>query len=252
MVQNFARLWLETRDGSNRMFLAATLDGSYGLRVLPGLYDVLYEHANGDVLPSNPRALIDRNWNVAAQANRTIDIPSARYEGTFLLNGGAFPNSPYETGRISLVPAEGLGDPVVLGATRDGAFARPVIPGTYRSAYALLQGETTVPVNTFTTFGPSRRVRPGGASESVILDVPAAPLTVSYAHNGVPLPTGGPANARLHLYRDGNTLVLPESAEGPLERVTMPGRFDVFYSYLGGAGLPRNVFMPIACWNLVP
>lgn len=61
-----------------------------------------------------------------------------------------------------------------------------------------------------------------------------------------------PANARLDLYRDDNSLNLPESSEGAVERVAMEGRFDLFYHYVSGPGLPRNVFMPLACWNLVP
>ncbi len=86
----------------------------------------------------------------------------------------------------------------------------------------------------------------------MVLSVRAAGLTVSYEHNGVPLPEGGPANARLDLYRDVNSLTLPESSDGAVERIAMEGRFDLFYHYVGGPGLPRNVFMPFACWNLVP
>jgi hypothetical protein len=254
VIQHYARLWLETRDRANRMFLGATLDGSFSLRVLPGIYDVIYEHAAGDRLPSNPRATITRNWRVAARPVRTIDIPSGTYEGTFLLNGAPFPDSPYDFGRVYLLPLEGEGDPVLLGATRDGSFARRVIPDLYRSAYAHAQGET-VPINALTTFGPVRRVRRGDgpASESEVLDVRAAGLTVSYQHDGVPLPEGGPANARLDLlHRGGISLTLPESSEGAIERVVMEGRFDLFYHHVSGPGLPLNVFMPFACWNLVP
>ena len=31
----------------------------------------------------------------------------------------------------------------------------------------------------------------------------------------------------------------------------MEGRFDLFYEYREGPGLPHNVFMPFGCWNLV-
>jgi hypothetical protein len=84
-----------------------------------------------------------------------------------------------------------------------------------------------------------------------VLDVRAGVLAVSYQHNGAPLPEAGPASARLDLYRDGNSLMLPESSEGAVERVAMAGRFDLFYHYVSGPGLPRNVFMPFGCWNLV-
>jgi hypothetical protein len=254
VIQHYARLWLETPDRINRMFLGATLYGSFNLRVVPGAYDIIYEHAAGDLLPSNARATIERGWRVAARPVRAINIPSGPYEGTFLLNGEPFPNSPYEFGRVYLLPLEGEGESVLLGATRDQSFSRRVIPGLYRSAYALGQGETTVPVNTLTTFGPVRRVLrgDGSASESDVLDVRAGELTVSYEHRGVPLPEGGPANARLNLYRNGNSLTLPESSEGAVAQVAMEGRFDLFYHSVSGPGLPRNAFMPFACWNLAP
>jgi hypothetical protein len=253
MVSDFARLWLETSDGADRVLLGATLEGAFNRRVVPALYDLVYEHAAGDALPSNPRAILARSWRVAAQPSRTIDIPAGTHEGTFLLNGAAFPEMVSEMGRVYFLPWKGDGDPVLAGATLYGGFERRLLPGLYRSAYEYLAGGAIVPTNTLTTFGPARRVKQGDgpATSSEILDVHAAGLTVNYQHNGVPLPEGGPQNARLHLHRGDNSLEIPESSLGAVERIAMEGRFDVFYSYVSGPGLPQNVFMPIGCWELV-
>ena len=152
-----------------------------------------------------------------------------------------------------LSPLKGGEGPVVLGSTYQGAFSRRVLPGLYRSAYGHEAGESLVPTNTFTTFGPPRRVFQGDgpAAVNVDLDVRAAALTVSYEHNGAPLPEGGPENARLHLQRGHNHLRLLPSAYGVVDRIAMEGRFDLFYQYRAGPGLPQNAFMPFGCWDLV-
>lgn len=125
------------------------------------------------------------------------------------------------------------------------------MPGLYDAAYALQQGDSTVPRNELTVVVYGSRVVPGAASPRVEIDVRAGTLVPSYSHNGVPLPTGGTANARLLLHRDADRLQLRETVDGPREQVVMEGRFDVFYHYVSGTDLPRNVFMPFACVELV-
>ena len=104
-----------------------------------------------------------------------------------------------------------------------------------------------------TTIGAPRRVLQGdGPRRSAdTLDVRAATLTVSYEHNGVPMPQQGAQNARVHLYRDGSYLPLIESFWGPAPQIAMEGRFDLYYQYRGGPDLPQNIFMPFGCWDLV-
>jgi hypothetical protein len=203
-----ARLSLSVPDSEDHVYLGESRHGSFAAHVVPGRYDIVYEHLTGStVLPSNPRATLARGWDIAADATRTIDIPAGTYEGVFLLNGEAFPESQYESGSLYLLPRSGDDPPTILGYTPAGAFIRRVIPGRYRSAYAHVAGATIVPSNVLTTFGPPRTVFQGDgpAPVAAILDVPAASLTVSYEHNGIALPEGGPQNARLHLQRGPTT-----------------------------------------------
>jgi hypothetical protein len=248
-----ARLSLAVPNSPDRAYLGNTRYGAYQIRVVPGRYDVVYEHIVGAAVPGNTRATLVRGWKVAAQPNRTIDIPVGTYEGAFFLNGESFPISEFDRGRLDVLPLSREGSPIDLGMTTWGLFSRRLLPGLYRTAYTHVVG-AGVPANLLTTI----RTRPwrvlqgdGPAASADTLDVRAAPLTVSYAHNGVPLPQGGAQNARVHLYRDGSHLQLPDSADGPLERIGMEGRFDLYYQYREGPDLPRNAFMRFGCWDLV-
>lgn len=246
-----ARLSLAVRDSDDHLILGETQYGVYDSRVLPGVYDIIYEHlAGGAIMPVNPRATLTRGWRAVRSSNRNIDIPFGSYHGSFLLNGDAWPVFEIERGDIYAVSLEGDQQPVLLGSTISGVFERRLLPGRYQPAYAHVTGAAVVPLNTFTTFGRTAQIRSGGDT-SAVLDVEAGQLTVFYQHNGTPLPTGGPENIRTHLYRNPNYLRLPESFFGPDHIVAMEGRFDVFYQFLEGPDLPRNAFMPFACWDLV-
>jgi hypothetical protein len=223
------------------------------VQVIPGRYDVEYEHlAGGSILPVNPRALLVRDWDVAQAPSRTIDIPSGRYFGALRLNGEPFPETAYDTGDIYAVPLERERSPLLLGHTHQGAYDRPVLPGHYQPAYAHVAGGTIVPRNNFTRFGPTWRVRRGDdEQETPELDLFAAEAEVSYTHNGVPMPEGGPGVYRVHLQRGRNYLRLLDSSYGPFEWNVMEGRFDLFYEYRAGSNLPRNAFMRFGCVELV-
>jgi len=247
-----ARLLLAVPGTSDQVEIGRTHYGSYQSRVLPGVYDVIYEHlVGGSVLPVNPQATLHRRWRVAAQPNRTFDIPVGRYAGAYLTNGESFPGSAYSQGHVYLASLEAGREPVLLGPTSYGAFDRPLLPGAYRAAYARDAG-AELPWNSFTIFGPVVRVLPGvdpGLTDGLI-DVPSGLVMVQYAHNGVALPTGGPENIRVHFQRGPNYLQWLDSDYGPLERAVIGGRFDLFYQFLGGAGLPKNAFMRLGCWDL--
>jgi hypothetical protein len=245
-----ARLSLVVKATGDRVVLGQTQWGAYQKRVLPGVYDIRYEHlSGGSIMPYNPRATLARGWRVQDGPIRTIDIPVGTYKGSFLLNGGSFPPGAIVSGQVYAVPLDTDQDPVYLGQTYYGGFDRQLIPGLYRAAYAHVAGAVQVPQNLLTAFGPTRRVRQG-AETTGDLDVLAGPLEVSYRHNGASLSQGGPGNVRVHLMRDLNYLQLDDSIEGVRELMAMEGRFDLFYEYRGGPDLPANAFMRFGCWDL--
>jgi hypothetical protein len=248
------RLSLAIAGGPDRVDVGQTRYGAYQVSVVPGRYDVVYEWlAGGSVVPANPRATFVQDWEVDAEPHRTLDVPVGTYEGAFLLNGEPFPVSEIEHGSVYVLPLSTDGDAVHLGNTEWGLFSRRLLPGSYRTAYAHEAGASIVPANVLTTFGPPRQVIQGDgpAPMSDVLDVRAATLTVSYQHNGVALPQGGPQNARIHLQHRDSYLPLIDSDQGPADRIAMEGRFDLFYQYREGPDLPRNAFMPFGCWHLV-
>jgi hypothetical protein len=237
--------------GSDRLRLGETRYGAYQVRVIPGRYDVEYEHVVGAALPANPRAVLWRGWDVARVASRTLDIPAARFHGPIWLNGEPFPGSDFQTGDIWAVPLAPDRSPLLLGRAHYGAYDKLVLPGSYQPAYAHVVGAGGIPRNTFTTFGAPARVARGDEVEKPPLDIFADELHVSYQHNGVPMPLGGPAVYRAHLQRGLNYLRLRESSDGPFGWTVMEGTFDLFYQYRGGSGLPKNAFMRFGCWDLV-
>jgi hypothetical protein len=251
-VYDSGSISLATPDGTDRAYLGHTFEGGYRRRVVPGRYDVVYEHYTSEsVMPSNPRGTFLRGLRIADDTHRTIDVPVGTVEGDILLNGEPFPASPYENGIIHALPRVPDGSPAVLGYTFDGAFSTRLLPGLYDAAYALQQGDSTVPRNELTVVVYGSRVVQGAAPRRLEIDVRAGTLVPSYSHNGVPLPTGGTDNARLYLHRGVNHLRLRDTVDGPREQVVMEGRFDVFYAYVAGTNLPRNVFMPFGCVDLV-
>ncbi|HSE32032.1 MAG TPA: hypothetical protein VLA93_10710 [Pyrinomonadaceae bacterium] len=64
------------------------------------------------------------------------------------------------------------------------------------------------------------------------------------------LPLGGPENVNVFLHHDLNVLRLFNSDYGPVSINAIGGRFDLFYTYIAGPGLPKNLFMQFGCWDL--
>jgi hypothetical protein len=245
-----ARLRLEVPGTDDYVDLGQTQHLNYSRIVIPGVYALMYELlAGGAVLPANPRATLNRDWRVVRTQNRIIDIPVGIYKGTFRLNGDTWPVVDTEQGKMYAVSVEGDWPPTLLGYTVGQAFETRLVPGRYQPAYAHDVGAAYVPQNGFTTFGRIAQIRKGHDT-SALLDVQAATLTVSYQHNGALLPLGGPENVNVFLHRDRNSLRLYNSDYGPISIIAMGGRFDLFYTYIAGPGLPKNLFMQFGCWDL--
>jgi hypothetical protein len=245
-----ARISLVGPEKGDTLVLGQTRFGGYVKRVLPGVYQIVYESLTGETtLPANPRATLAPAWRVENSPERTIDIPAGTYKGDFLWNGGPFSSSEFNSGEIYAVPAAADWHPVSLGRTHFGGFDRLLLPGRYGAAYAHVVG-SMLPQNTFATFGPQRRVLEDD-DVTWAIDVPSGPLEVSYFHNGTPLPEGGAQNARVHLARGLNYLRLHDSIEGPRTLEAVGGKFDLFYEFRGGPDLPRNAFMRFGCWHIV-
>jgi hypothetical protein len=248
-----ARLNLVVSDSPDRVRLGQTRYGAFEMRVIPGRYDVEYEHVAGAQLPQNPRAILSRGWDVTRVPNRTIDIPAGRFHGSLLLNGEPFPDSAIASGDVYALPLARDASPLILTRTRYNAYDRILLPGDYQLAYAYVTGGGSgMPRNAFTTFGRQHRVARGENRESPVIDLFAGDLVVTYQHRGVSMPVGGPDNYKIHLQRDANHAPLRESIWGTSgDWWVLEGTFDLFYQYRGGPNLPKNAFMRFGCWELV-
>ena len=244
-----ARISLAGRSNDDTLELGETRYGAYLARVIPGIYDIVYEHVAGAAtMPANPRATLARKWRVEDGPERTIDVPVGIYSGAFRLNGSDFGGGEFLRGEIHAVPVAADAAPVSLGYTNYGGFDRRLLPGRYRASYTHVAG-TDLPQNLATTFGPARRVI-GDAEVIAELDVLAGILEFSYLHNGTPMPEGGAQNARVHLVWGNAYLQLHDSHWGPRDIMAMEGPYNLYYEYRGGPDLPVNAFMPFGCWRL--
>lgn len=81
-VYDGGRISLASPDGRDRAYLGHTFYGSYSARVVPGRYDVVYEHYTSEsVMPVNPRGTFLRGLRIAGDHHRTIDVPVGTMEG---------------------------------------------------------------------------------------------------------------------------------------------------------------------------
>jgi hypothetical protein len=143
---NDGTLLLRTPEG-DEVVLGSTRTGAYARRVMPGEYEVFYsqETASGQV-PVNTNARIGDFFVESGTGAMPIDIPMSQVAGTVRLNSDAPPSSEYDDGRVYL-RNRATGDLVLLGNTRRGDFAAPVIPGEYDVLYGVESAGTDVPVN---------------------------------------------------------------------------------------------------------
>jgi hypothetical protein len=146
---------LSLRDEAGAIIeLGRTKDGPAEVTVLPGVYDVLYDHLLGDLIPQNDTTTIFEDVAIdfadpldpGEPFTLAVPVTSVELEGAYILDGGDFPASIYENGAISLL--DSLGRAILVGQTRDGGYdGLRVLPGTYDLLYQRLQGGSFVPAN---------------------------------------------------------------------------------------------------------
>ena len=77
-----AQLSLATAEGVDRAYLGQTQYGGFSARVVPGRYDIVYEHlTGGSSLPSNPRATLARGLESGGPADENHRHPGRDLRG---------------------------------------------------------------------------------------------------------------------------------------------------------------------------
>jgi hypothetical protein len=230
-------LVLRSEDG-DEVVLGNTHDGSFAATVVPGEYDLYYEHETGGAeVPVNRRARI-AGLAVNAAEQFDVDIPMVDLDGAITIAGQVPPASEYDDGTVALHEPD-TGDVVPLAKTSAGSYAVKIVPGTYEIVYAQETAGAVVPVNTAGRLGQLDVE----ASMSMDIDVEAVSVTGDITIDGAAPPGNAYASGRLFL-RDaehGDSVLLGTTPEGSYSAVVVPGSYGLYYvEETAGDGVPAN------------
>jgi len=233
-----ATLSLQGIHALGRVVLGSTNDADYSVRLIPGAYHLRYQSpGQSGSIPRNLDALRERH-DIEIDTNvRNFDIPSMVTEFQFRLNGGLFPATQVENGRLSLRTPEG--DRIELGESRLQSISRRVIPSLYDGYWEGLTGANDVPANADSRFASALDI--DSAIET--LDVPAVKISGNFTVNGAVPPVSGTENGLVSL-RDqltGSEILLGETNFDAYQRLVIPDTYDVGYQALTGSDvMPAN------------
>jgi len=175
-------------------------------------------------------ALNPSQWN--------INVPSARIQGDFLLNGRPFPSSFLQGANFFLRHAA-TGDELYLGLSNDQSYDRRVVQGRYDVIYEHKIGDE-VPLNTQAILVEGLEI----SGDMVFdIDVPYVSVGGDFLINGVPFPASFIESGRIQV-RDRQTgalSVLGETSDLTYAARLIPGAYDLMYSRISGSTIvPAN------------
>jgi len=166
-----------------------------------------------------------------------IDVAASQLDGDFLLAGGAFANSVYQSGDLFLRD-QGTGTLVELGNTYDHAYQVIVVNGMYDSVYQHFTGGD-VPANKDGVIAPDLAVN---VPSTVDIDVPVASVRPLFLLDSAPFPASVYNHASFWLQPvDTDELIFLGDSHVPNDIVNvMPGNYHVIYSHQQGDQVPAN------------
>ena len=133
----------------DRVELGASYGGLIpGVPIIPGSYQVVYQHREGTLLPQNPLFVFDKQYDLSnANSRIEIDIPSITLDGNFMVNGNPAPVSAYDYARINLRQT-GTETEFTIGNTFEQSYSgMVVIPAHYDVLYQRREYLDILPAN---------------------------------------------------------------------------------------------------------
>jgi hypothetical protein len=237
------RIWLRDASSGVSFPVGFTDAGSATIRIIPGLYDVVYSHFAGTTLPQNQQAVLIAGLSLRAPQTVAVDIPTWVQTLTFTLNGAPMPISPLEQGEIFLRDLE-TGDFVSFGPSSAGSATRTVLPRTYAATWSVLLSGVLAPANTNAVIAEGLLLGGvhGAIPTNATIDVEAYTVSASPTLNGAPFPLSPLETGEIFLVgANGDSVSLGVTHQAPPSRVVIAGSYDVHYRrVLAGTVAPRN------------
>lgn len=260
------RLYLRDDLRGDEVLLGNSHDAGLGAMVLPGTYDLVWAVESGGLqVPRNTGAVLGRiqvrdgEIRLGAEGRAAlelkdgvliVDIPTVVVTGDFRLDGETPPVTGYENAKIRLAdPA--TGDSILLGELREGEFSARVIAGSYEIRYEGLVSNGLAPINDDGVIG-KMDVYASEVEPDRSIDVRVATFSGSFAFDGAPAPTSVYERGRISLedVMTGDEIVLGDTSDGDFSVPVLPGSYDVVYTHLIGATVPRNARARVASIDL--
>jgi hypothetical protein len=223
----------------DEVYLGLSNNQFFDRRIIPGRYDVIYEHKIGRDVPLNTLAVVLKDLVISGDQAFDIDVPAVRISGAFTLQGMPFPLTPIESALIQARDRQ-TGALAALGETSDQTYAALLIPGAYDLMYSRIAGSDTVPANALTAF---RRNLPILESGALNIDVPKITLTGNFRVNGALAPDFATETGWISLLDPdtGAKTLLGQTRFQSYQRILIPGAYDLHYERIAGADiLPAN------------
>ena len=234
----------------DEVLLGLTSYGSYARRVVAGAYEVFYlQDTSRQDAPRNTNAFI-RELVADPGTPADIDVPRVDVSGTITLAGATPPDSDYQNGHLFLRNMDS-GDSVLLGTTRAGVYAAPMVPGDYEVVYVAESAGAPLPINTGAVIGDVSIL--AGEPVLLALDVPTVQLAGAVTVNSQPAPMDSLDVGNIFLV-DALTqdqLYLGSTYDAGYAQTLTPGNYLVFYRVATSSVLvPENANANLGCWHV--
>jgi hypothetical protein len=234
-----ANFFLRRASTGDEVYLGLSNNDTFDRRVVPGYYDVVYEHKIGDEVPLNTVAVVIAGLEISGDQTFDIDVPSVGVTGAFQFNGATAPASQLEFGRVR-VRDRANGALTPLGETKDQTYAARLIPGAYDLMYARATGGNTAPANPLTAFQRNVAITNNGVLN---MNVPVIQKSGAFTVNGVVTPVSATENGRVSFLDPdtGAKLLLGETRFQNYDVLLIPGTYDLHYEAMTGSDtMPAN------------
>jgi hypothetical protein len=215
-----------------------TWDSPLVVDVMPGTYEVYYEHlAGGTIAPINERAHL--GWFIVDGTTEAypVNVHTLTLSGSFSVDGAATPASQYENGEVWL---EQDGAKARLGETAAGEYSVVIANGSYEVHYGILAGGELMPLNHDAVIG---EVAFNNGDEQLDVDIPTAEASGAISIDGMVPPVSDQENGEIVLAdaRTGDQVVVGETRDGAWSARVVAGEYEARYRWLaGGAEVPIN------------
>ena len=239
-------------EGDDEIYAGTSREGAYQVSLFPGEYELHYRVEDaGDLMPANEDAVVGSHSATLETEIHVahVELTTAQFGGSFLINGAAPPPVQYDDGNLYLRTTNG--DQVSLGSTRDQSYSAVALVGEYEVQYELEDGGSNVPANRRALVMPMTLA--AGTSEGQNIDIPMISYSGGFTLNGgaAPVSQYDDATLRLRNATGEDEVFLGNTHDGSFAVGVIPGQYDLIYAVdTAGASMPVNVDSRLASVNL--